>query len=90
MPTGSAADLCKMAMTHIFAAVAASRTLTARSVRAWLAWRVHLPFPGLGCGLGGACCSLAGLQVHTPGFPPAVAVGHDSDEATTLQAQGPL
>ncbi|XP_024429278.2 DNA polymerase nu [Desmodus rotundus] len=29
---GSAADLCKMAMTHIFAAVAASRTLTARLV----------------------------------------------------------
>ncbi|ELK36569.1 DNA polymerase nu [Myotis davidii] len=29
---GSAADLCKMAMIHVFAAVAASPTLTARSV----------------------------------------------------------
>lgn len=32
-PTGSAADLCKMAMIRIFAAVATSPTLTARSVR---------------------------------------------------------
>lgn len=32
VPAGSAADLCKMAMIHIFAAVTASPTLTARSV----------------------------------------------------------
>ena len=31
-PTGSAADLCKMAMIHVFTAVATSPTLTARSV----------------------------------------------------------
>lgn len=48
-PTGSAADLCKMAMVHIFAAVATSPTLTARSVSE------RRPLPGFASG---ACCSV--------------------------------
>lgn len=50
---GSAADLCKMAMIHVFAAVAASPTLTARSVSERPAGLgptrcADLPFSGLG------------------------------------------
>lgn len=70
VPAGSAADLCKMAMIHIFAAVAASPTLTARSVS-----ERRPPHPASACpcsaqgGGGGTALRLAG-KCTTSSHPP--------------------
>lgn len=69
-----------MAMVHIFAAVATSATLTARSVTECQPPRAHPACAGLSRGLGGKPAALW--------LASAMGLGHDSDKITT-PSKGP-
>lgn len=90
VPTGSAADLCKMAMIHIFAAVATSPTLTARSVSEWPvpgpAERVHDPSRARW----GRPAALWRARMRTAQAPAPVGLGHGSTRAPPLRPRDSL
>ncbi|KAK2489685.1 hypothetical protein MC885_015390, partial [Smutsia gigantea] len=82
---GSAADLCKMAMIRIFAAVAISPTLTARSVSEWPACPGPGPVHGPACPraqVGGLlfCCTSVLAGTHSPPRSEAVLAAQIHDE----------